>query len=532
MPVNEQSILELTGLFFLTWLSEDAAVLGGGFAAATGSLTPWQAFMACFWGIWTGDYLLYAIARYGGRSLASRFLGAGSDWQDRIERSEAWFLKRGIIALAVSRFVPGLRLPTFLAAGFLRMNTLLFLAVTFVMAAVWVSLIFLLVHLFGEAAPKAFHAFQGHIGWIVAIILLLMVLFHLAGALLDLVRKQLGRWEFWPAWLFYIPIALRYLLLAIRYGSLTLPSAANPGIKTGGLIGESKNVMLAELSAIAPESVPPSSLIPVDGDRLAMFHDFLATRGTSFPMVLKPDFGYRGSGFRIVHSSDEAADYLDKVRLPVVVQKYVPGPCEAGIFYYRMPGSAHGTILAITEKHFPKVTGDGKKTIKQLIIADPRAKHQAIILLERFEKRQNEILQHGEELKLVEAGNHAQGCLFSDGMSHWTPELEASIDRISQKVDGFFIGRYDVRFAAWEEFERGTGFQILELNGVAGEPTSAYDASRSIVHAFALLFRHWELAFAIGAENRRRGHHPDSSATILKEWLSYRKTSRCLPRAD
>ena len=117
-------------------------------------------------------------------------------------------------------------------------------------------------------------------------------------------------------------------------------------------------------------------------------------------------------------------------------------------------------------------------------------------------------------------------------MSHWTPELEASIDRISQKVDGFFIGRYDVRFAAWEDFERGTGFQILELNGVAGEPTSAYDASRSIVQAFALLFRHWELAFAIGAENRRRGHHPDSSATILKEWLSYRKTSRCLPRAD
>lgn len=117
-------------------------------------------------------------------------------------------------------------------------------------------------------------------------------------------------------------------------------------------------------------------------------------------------------------------------------------------------------------------------------------------------------------------------------MSHWTAELEASIDRISQQVNGFFIGRYDVRFETWEELERGRGFQILELNGVAGEPTSAYDASRSIVHAFALLFRHWELAFAIGAENRRRGHHPDSPAGILKEWLSYRKTSHCLPRAD
>jgi len=532
MPVTEQGFLELTGLFFLTWLSEDAAVLGGGFAVATGSLPLWQAFVACFFGIWTGDYVLYAIARYGGRSLAARFLSAGSNWKERVERSEAWFLKRGILALAVSRFVPGLRLPTFLAAGFLRMNTLLFLTVTFVMALIWVALIFLLVHLFGEAAPTTFHSFQGHIGWIVALILLLMVLIHLAGALPDLIRKKLQNWEFWPAWLFYIPVAFRYMSLALRYGSLTLPSSANPGIKTGGLIGESKSALLRELAAIAPESVPPTLLIPTEGHRLGMLHDFLTASGTSFPMVLKPDLGYRGSGFRIVHSSDEAAEYLDQVTLPVVVQKYVPGPCEAGIFYYRMPGSERGNILAITEKHFPKVTGDGEHTIKELIMADPRAKNQSSILLERFQKRHNEILRSGEQLQLVKAGNHAQGCLFSDGMGHWTAELEGAIDRISQKVNGFFIGRYDVRFETWEELERGQGFQILELNGVAGEPTSAYDASRSVTHAFSLLFRHWELAFAIGAENRKRGYHPTPPLIILTEWFSYRRASRCLPRAD
>ena len=532
MPVTEQTILELTGLFFLTWLSEDAAVLGGGFAAATGSLTLCQAFMACFFGIWTGDYLLYAIARYGGRSLASRFLSSGSNWHERIERSENWFLRRGIMALAISRFVPGLRLPTFLAAGFLRMNILLFLTVTFVMAAIWVALIFFLVHLFGEAAPKTFHSFQGHIGWIVALILLLMVLIQLAGALPDLIRKRLRNWEFWPAWIFYLPVAIRYMSLAIRYRSLTLPSAANPGIKTGGLIGESKSELLSELAAIAPDSVPQTSLIPVEGNRLEILNSFLTASGLLFPVVLKPDFGFRGSGFRIVHSREEAADYLEKVRLPIVVQQYVPGPCEAGIFYYRMPEASHGVILAITDKHFPKLIGDGKHTIKELIMADPRAKIQSSILLERFEKRSEEILEAGKELRLVEAGNHAQGCQFFDGMQHWTPELEASIDRISQKVEGFFIGRYDVRFKTWEELERGTGFQILELNGVAGEPTSAYDASRSITHAFSLLFRHWELAFAIGSENRKRGYRPDSPLLILGEWLSYRRTSRCHPRAD
>jgi len=67
---------------------------------------------------------------------------------------------------------------------------------------------------------------------------------------------------------------------------------------------------------------------------------------------------------------------------------------------------------------------------------------------------------------------------------------------------------------------------------VAGEPTSAYDASKRITEAFALLFRHWELAFAIGAENRKRGHRPDSVTMILKEWISYRRLSRCHPVAD
>jgi len=52
------------------------------------------------------------------------------------------------------------------------------------------------------------------------------------------VQAALGRctrWEFWPAWVFYFPVAVNYLWLAIRYRSFTLPTAANPGIFSGGL---------------------------------------------------------------------------------------------------------------------------------------------------------------------------------------------------------------------------------------------------------------------------------------------------------
>ena len=542
MDGSPHGIWELITLFFLTYLSEDAAVLAGGVAVTFGSLIPWEGFLACFGGIWSGDFLLYAIARFGGRPAASRFLKLGSRWEERISRSEQWFRKSGIVAIAISRFVPGLRLPTFLAAGFLRMNTALFLILTGTMAAVWVILVFNIVHLLGHAAPEFVQVLKGHLIWILGGIVLLIIGIRIISFLARKLSKltaleRLTRWEFWPAWIFYLPIAWRYLTLSVQHGSLTLPSAANPGIKTGGLVGESKFTTLRELIENSPEFVPATALIPEavnnsTDSRLAAFDDFLSVSGTQYPVILKPDLGLRGSGFKVIRSREEARKYLEAVPLPVIVQRYVPGPCEAGIFYYRFPGEEKGRILAITEKHFPKVIGDGEQTLEQLILGDKRAKNQSETLLRRFHERRGHVLQQGEELRLVETGNHAQGCLFRDGISLCTEELEGSIDRISKALHGFFIGRYDVRYESAEALGQGRGFQILELNGVAGEPTSAYDASKKITEAFAILFRHWEIAFAIGAENRKLGHRPDSIRTIASEWLSYRRMSRCHPVAD
>jgi membrane protein DedA with SNARE-associated domain len=519
---------QLAGIFFLTWLSEDAAVLGGAITAASGSLPVVPCFLACFGGLWSGDILLFLIARYGGRPFAERFLGRGPSISTKLEKSEAWFCKRGILALAISRFVPGLRLTTFLAAGFLRMNSLLFTIITGVMAAIWSVLIFALVKIMGEAAPATFQALKGHLYLIMGGSLLLLGVIHLLPRLCG----WLSQWEFWPAWAFYLPIALRYLTLSVRYGSLTLPSAANPGIKTGGLIGESKIETLRELSAIAPDFVPPTRLIPENGDRLGVLDSFMASDGESYPVVLKPDYGFRGSGFRIAHSRDEAAAYLVTVTAPVIVQHYVAGPFEAGLFYCRMPCEERGNILAITDKHFPELRGDGRQTIQDLILGDERARLQAPTLLARFRERLNEVPAAGESLRLVHAGNHAQGCLFRDGMHLLTPALEERIDAISKGLNGFFLGRYDVRYSSTEELRQGVGFSIIELNGASGEPTSAYDPSKGIMAAFSLLMNHWSLAFAVGAANRARGHRPDSIRTILREWLSYRRLSRSYPLAD
>jgi hypothetical protein len=146
--------------------------------------------------------------------------------------------------------------------------------------------------------------------------------------------------------------------------------------------------------------------------------------------------------------------------------------------------------------------------------------------------RRDDILAPGEVLKLVETGNHAQGCIFRDGIHLQTKALERVIDQISRKLPGFFIGRYDMRYENEEDFERGRNFQIVELNGASSEATSIYDACNSLFSAYRTLFRQWRLVFAIGARNRANGHLPSSLVTLWRNWRQYSAAALSYPLAD
>jgi hypothetical protein len=150
----------------------------------------------------------------------------------------------------------------------------------------------------------------------------------------------------------------------------------------------------------------------------------------------------------------------------------------------------------------------------------------------RFESRRDEILPAGERLKLVEAGNHAQGCIFRDGRHFRTPALAERIDKISRKLSGFCIGRFDIRFENHEDLRSGKNFQIIELNGAASEATSIYDARNSLFDAYRTLFRQWNLVFSIGAANRKCGSAPTKLSVVWHEWRRYSRLSATYPPAD
>ena len=124
-----------TGFFLATFVLEDVAAVGAGLLLATGAISWPVAFASCFLGIWIGDAGLYALARFGGRNWFER--SSFKKFSPRVARCEEWFAERGALVLIFSRCVPGARLPTYLASGFLRVPLPRFLAITGAAAMVW-----------------------------------------------------------------------------------------------------------------------------------------------------------------------------------------------------------------------------------------------------------------------------------------------------------------------------------------------------------------------------------------------------------
>jgi membrane protein DedA with SNARE-associated domain len=521
------------GLILLgTLASEDLTCIGVGLLVATGRVDLFVGLAGCFAGIVAGDIGLWL----GGRLAAIGLLSVpfAGRWLDRLlppsQRDEmARWLDRGWWAVLAARFLPGTRLPLYLAAGALGTPLGRFVLWTALGALLWVPLVVLITAALGESAVAPFAWLLGS-GWLAllagaAVVLALFRVLLLACTArgrrhLRVTIARLVRHEFWPAWLFYLPLLPWLAWLSLRYRGVHTWTAANPGIPYGGVVGESKFAISSRLPA---EVVVPSVLIRAGNiaTRLVQICNGLAEKGWTFPLILKPDSGQRGSGVKRVVSLVEVSSYLREQPDAILVQPYHPGPHEAGIFYYRLPDEETGHIFSITDKVFPVVLGDGRSTLEELIWQDPRYRLQAEVFLARHHEQRDRVLPEGQRLPLAVAGNHCQGTLFRDGAHLLTPELERAIDAIAQRFASFYIGRFDVRYRSVEAFKAGRDLAIVELNGVTSESTNVYDPSWSILAAYRTLFRQWDLLYRIGHANRQRGHAENLAELIRLVYRYY-----------
>src|SRR6266545_1398137 len=382
-----------------------------------------------------------------------------------VERGSAWFSRRGGAVILASRFVPGMRLPTYFAAGLLHTSFWRFTLYFSLAAAVWTPLLVGLSWALGaEALKSAFLVNQSLFIKALAACAVVYLIIRLATKVSTYRRRRLHvsswrrltRWEFWPPWMFYPPVICYVAYLMLKHRGLTVFTAANPAIIGGGFMGESKMEILRGLSP-TDDFVARAALIAASLDldaRIRMAENFMAGRGIGFPVVLKPDQGQRGSGVVVVRSQVELNDYLRRTAVDTIIQEYAPG-AEFGVFYYRLPGEDRGRIFSITEKRFPVVVGDGESDLERLILQDEQAVCMARFYLRKQRDRLWETPAAGERVQLVELGTHCRGAIFLDGGWVKTESLEEAFDRISRSFEGFYFGRFDVRTPAVEEFKQG-----------------------------------------------------------------------------
>jgi membrane protein DedA with SNARE-associated domain len=121
-----------------TFILEDATTILAAMLVADGQLSGGLALGALYVGIVLGDLGLYGLGWLAARlPMLSRLLPPR-----RADVVRAWLAGRVFRVVLVSRFLPGLRLPTYTTCGFLGADPKQFLLATMLATSLWTTLLF------------------------------------------------------------------------------------------------------------------------------------------------------------------------------------------------------------------------------------------------------------------------------------------------------------------------------------------------------------------------------------------------------
>jgi len=323
---------------------------------------------------------------------------------------------------------------------------------------------------------------------------------------------KLKSWEYWPFGILQFPVMLYFAWLSLRARSFLFFSASNPGIPMGGMFGESKYDVLKKVPS---QYIANSALIHVPSTKEEILNT-IKKHSLGFPLIFKPDLGERGFMVERINSEDDIDKYLLKMKFDFIIQELIDLPHEYGIFYTRFPHQQKGVVTSIIMKEMLSVTGDGKSTLRDLILGKDRAKLQWQKLKVTYRNSLDEVLKKGETIELVSIGNHCLGTKFLDGSHLINERLSATFDNISKQIDGFYFGRFDLRCSCLDDLYSGN-VKVMELNGCGAEPAHIYHPGYPITKALGVLLMHWRNIFIISRENARRG----IPYTSFKDALGY-----------
>jgi len=135
---GKSPLLQGVAIILGTFILEDGATAAAAMSVQGGGVAMPVALVSLYLGIVMGDIGLYGLGRLSAtRSWAKRLVGPR-----RRDIGQEWVKTRVVPLVLVSRFVPGLRLPTYTTLGFLKAPITKFALAAVLATLVWTSGLF------------------------------------------------------------------------------------------------------------------------------------------------------------------------------------------------------------------------------------------------------------------------------------------------------------------------------------------------------------------------------------------------------
>ncbi|SDL94500.1 ATP-grasp domain-containing protein [Chryseobacterium taihuense] len=312
---------------------------------------------------------------------------------------------------------------------------------------------------------------------------------------------KITHWEYWSVYSIYLPLFPVWLYCAYKARTLLFFHGANPSIKYGGMAMESKK----EIYDLIPENWIPKTVFASSEISFNEIVSELKSQTINFPVIAKPNIGLKGLGVVEIKNTAELENYHQNNRYDFLIQEKINFTNEVGIFYHRFPDETKGKITGMVKKEFLSVKGNGKNSLKELVMENPRSAFQIKAIEQNLESEMQKIIPENEEILLIPFGSHTRGAKFIDISSEITEKLEQKIDEICIQTKGFYYGRLDVMYENMELLKEGKNFKIIEINGSKSEPTHMYDPKHSLFFAWKEITRHWKIMAEISRKNHNKG---------------------------
>lgn len=332
--------------------------------------------------------------------------------------------------------------------------------------------------------------------------------------------KLTNSFEFGPAWWIHFPMKVFGLLWSIRLRNFGFFEASNPGLENGGLFDYSKNESLHKFRKInIPKTIVtdyPYSIFEIESK--------IDEAGMSYPLVAKPDFGERGREVEFIENKMALVAYFTtKKQGRYLVQEYLGGGLEFGVFYTKNPLTNKANISSLTLKIPLQVIGDGYSDVKSLTLSHPRASRY---LHEINYPSMHEVPAKNRIVKLSQKGNHCKGAVFLDCTGHVDDEMVVAFEQVCAPYEDFFYGRLDVKVPYWENLWQDQKVKIIEVNGCNSEPIHIYSPGNSYFNALKVVWEHFAVMAGIAKFNLKKKNYQPNLSNLWANYLNFRKSRK------